>query len=121
MALTWAVKQSITQLTSVVDTEQLSTELDLVASYRTKVTVIGNSDQTTPSDDLIVRVYMSIDDGTNYDDEAWSEFRFRPDDTNDWRKTFFLPICVSVKLGFESEGSTDTYTADADYRRVTAL
>lgn len=121
MALTWATEQSITQLTSVVDTEQLSTELDLIASYRTKVTVVANSDQTTPVDSLIVRVYMSIDGGTDWDDEPWSEHRFLPDDTNDYRKTFFLPICVSARLGVESAGATDTYVVDADYRRVTAL
>ena len=121
MPPTWAVTQSITQLTSVVQTEQLSTELVLAASYRTEVTVIANSDQATPVDYLNVRVYMSINDGTNYDDEPWAEHRFLPDDTNDYRKTFFIPMCRSVKLGVESDGPTDTYVVDADYRRVTAL
>ncbi len=121
MAIIWATEQSITQLTSVVNTEQLSTELDLIASYRTKVTVKGNSDQTTPTDDLIVRVYMSIDGGTNYDDEPWAEHRFLPGDTNDYRKTFFIPMCVSVKLGLESAGAVDTYVVDAAYRRLTTI
>ena len=121
MALTWATGQAITQLTAVVNTEQLSTELALIASYRTEVTVIANSDQATPVDDVIVKLYHSINEGTNYDDEAWAEHHFLPSDTNNWRKTFFIPICVSVKLGIQSAGTTDTYVVDADYRRVTAL
>ncbi len=120
MAITWAANQTITQLTSVVDTEQLSTALDLVASYLTNVTIIANSDQTTPTDKLIVRIYRSRD-GTNFDDVPWQEFSFLPDDTNDHRKSFDISMCIQVKLGVESEGTTDTYVVDADYRRATAI
>jgi len=120
MPPTWAANQTITQLTSVVDTEQLSTALDLVASYLTNVTIIANSDQTTPTDTIIVRVYRSRD-GTNFDDEPYESFSFLPDDTNDYRKSFDIPMCIQVKLGLESAGSTDTYVVDADYRRLTAI
>jgi len=119
MALTWAAEQSITQLTTVNQTEQTSTALDLTASYWTKVQVTVNSSGTT--DNCIIRVYRSLDDSV-YDDIASAEFEVVIPDTNDTPYTFDLgPGERYVKLGAESAGATDTYTVDADYQRLTSV
>ncbi len=120
MALTWATEQSITQLTGVVNTEQISTALDLTAAYKTAVEILANSDQTPPVDGLIVRVYRSNDD-TTYDNVAWLSFSFIPATTGTEQMTFDIPTCRWVKLGVEASGATDTYVVDADYQRLTAV
>ncbi len=120
MAITWATVQTITQLTSVVNTEQRSTNLDLTASYLTNIEVIANSDQTTPTDTIIIRIYRSHDNST-FDDEPWQEFSFLPDDTNNYQKSFDVPMCRHIELGVESSGAVDTYVVDASYQRITAI
>jgi hypothetical protein len=121
MAIAWASEQSITQLTSVVNTEQQSVTLDLTAAYLTKCELDVNSDQATPTDALIWRVYHSNDD-TDYDEEPGDAGSVLPPDTNNYQKTIILPGGLRyVKFGVLAAGATDTYVVDVRYQRQTAV
>ena len=79
MAITWESEQAITQLTSVVDTQQLSTALDLTAAYMTKCELEVNSDQTPPVDALIWRIVAR-----RCTKQQWRYWHFNG---GEWRKT----------------------------------
>ncbi len=120
MALTWATGQTITQLTAVNQTEQLSTALDLLLAYTTLCEVKANS-SGTPTDPLIINIYLS-NDNSAYDDQPWSGFSYEPGSTSTEQMTVSLPAGLRyVKFGFASGGATDTYVVDMDYQRLTAV
>lgn len=111
------------QLTSVVDTEQtLSADLDLRTRYGAQIEVQVNSDQATPVDALICRVYLSMDD-SNYSSIPWQAFTVGPPpDTNDFRRLInFGQSLWYVRFGFLSEGTTDTYTVDVYEGQISGI
>ena len=102
------------QLTSVVNSEQtLSADLDLRTRYGAQIEVLINSDQATPTDAVIIRVRLSMDD-TSYSTDPWQTFiTGLPPDTNNFQYFFNLPRGLwYVRFGFLSAGATDTYTVD---------
>ena len=111
------------QLTSVVNSEQtLSADLDLRTRYGAQIEVLINSDQATPTDGVIVRVRLSMDD-TNYSTDPWQTFIIpAPPDTNDFRHLFNLSRGLwYVRFGFLSAGATDTYTVDVFEGQISGI
>jgi len=119
MPVTWETTQSLTQLTAVSDSEQQSAVADLSSAIETQFTITMNSDQTTPTDPLIVRVYVTADDSTE-DWGLWNQWSYLPPDTNDFIRNFSLPAYYRVRFGVESAGTTDDYVVDFEYKRRTA-
>lgn len=119
MAVAWAATQSITQLTAVSDAEQFSTVVDLSAAVETQFTITINSDQTTPTDPMILRVYVTADDATE-DWGLWASWSYLPPDTADFIRSFTLPAYYRVRFGVESAGTTDDYVVDIEYKRRTS-
>jgi len=111
------------QLTSVVDSEQtLSVDLDLQTRHGAEIEVIINSDQSDPTDAIICRVYLSLDD-TSYGKKPNQEFTIGPpDDTNDFPYLFDIPGGRwFVRFAFLSEGATDTYSVDVFAGTISGL
>ncbi len=111
------------QLTTVVNTEQtLSADLDLRTRHGAEIEILINSDQTTPTDAIIARLRLSLDDSV-YDTDPWQEFTVGPPpDTNDFRYLFNLPGGLwFVRFGFLSEGATDTYTVDVFEGQISGI
>ena len=111
------------QLTSVVNSEQtLSADLDLRTRYGAQIEVVINSDQATPTDAIICRIRLSMDD-TNYSTDPWQTFTMGPPpDTNDFRRLFNLSSGLwYVRFGFLADGSTDTYTVDVFEGQISGI
>ena len=111
------------QLTSVVDTEQtLSADLDLRTRYGAEIEVLINSDQSTPTDAIICRIRLSMDDSV-YSTDPWQAFTIGPPpDTNDYRELFNLSSGLwFVRFGFLSAGATDTYTVDVFEGQISGI
>ena len=102
------------QLTSVVNSEQTpSADLDLRTRYGAQIEVIANSDQATPVDTLIIRIYLSMND-SDYSSDPWQAFTIGPPpDTNNYHDLFNLSQWLwYVRFGFLSSGTTDTFSVD---------
>ena len=111
------------QLTTVVDTEQtLSADLDLRTRYGAQIEVLVNSDQTTPVDQIICRIRLSMDDSV-YSADPWQELPIGlPPDTNNFSFLFNLQRGLwFVRFGFLAEGATDTYTVDVFEGQITGI
>lgn len=119
MPVVWETTQSITQLTAVSNSEQFSTVVDLSAAIETQFTITSNSDQTTPSDPLILRVYVTADDSSETWG-LWTSWTYLPPDTNDFIRSFTLPAYYRVRFGVESSGTSDDYVVDIEYKRRTS-
>jgi hypothetical protein len=119
MPVVWETTQSLTQLTAVVDTEQFSAVADLQLAIETQFTITLNSDQTTPADPLIVRVYVTADDSSETWG-LWAQWSYLPPDTNDHIRSFTLPAYYRVRFGVESAATSDTYVVDFEYKRRTS-
>jgi hypothetical protein len=119
VAVFWETTQNLTQLTSVVDTEQFSAIADLSLAIETQFVIKLNSDQVTPADPLIVRVYVTGKDSSE-DWGLWSVWSYLPPDTNDFIRSFTLPAYYKVRFGVESASTGDTYVVDIEYKRRTS-
>ena len=119
MPVVWETTQALTQLTAVSNSEQFSAVADLSAAIETQFTITLNSDQTTPADPLIVRVYVTADDSSETWG-LWATWSYLPPDTNDLIRLFTLPAYYRVRFGVESAGSSDDYVVDFEYKRRTA-
>ena len=116
MAVAWGSDTSATQLTSV-STEQFFDETpQLAANEFARVQIIGNSSGTT--DNLEVKVYSTLDaTSENWDTEPIIEFTIDCTDGNDNDRSFTVTGDVyKFRVGVQRSGSTDTFTADMNYR-----
>ena len=111
------------QLTTVVDTEQtLSVDLDLRTRYGAQIEILVNSDQSSPTDEIICRMRLSMDD-TVYSTLPWRDFTIGlPLNTNNFSYLFNLQRGLwYVRFGFLAAGSTDTYTVDVFAGQITGV
>ena len=113
--MSWGAEQSATQLTTISDTEQIfDTKPALNPGELCHVTIDVDM-AATPTDDLIVRVYTSLD-GTNYDDTPYIEFTISKD-TDPNQRSFVISGIYQFQVAVLSTGSTDDHTsADMSYR-----
>ncbi len=114
--MTWGADTASTQLTSVSDTEQFFTQTpQLNPGEQAHVEVEANP-PSTPTDELIVSVYGTLDDST----ESWDEvpiLTFRIANTPDPNKASFIVSGVfKFRVGVASSGSTDVWTVDMNHR-----
>ncbi len=110
-------------LTTVVDSEQtLDTDLNLRTRYGAQIEVLVNSDQATPTDEIICRMRLSMDD-TVYSTLPWQEFPIGlPLNTNDFSYFFNLPRGLwYVRFGFLAAGSTDIYSVKLFEGQITGI
>lgn len=118
--MAWASAVNATQLTSIT-TEQFfsfagSTNVTLNPGESAHCQVTSDP-PTTPTDNLVVSVYASPDDGTTYDVTPF--IRFHLDKASDPNRASFIVSGVeSFRIGVMRSGTTDTYTdADATHRK----
>lgn len=115
--MAWGSKTSATQLTSITTEQFFDAPISLNPQETAHVEVEANP-PTTPTDDLIVAVYGTLDASS----ESWDEtpiMEFLIDKDIDPNKASFLVSgYYKVRVGVRRSGSTDTYTsADMSYRK----
>jgi hypothetical protein len=114
--MAWSSKTDATQLTSVTNTEQFfSTIITLNPGEVAQCEVISDP-PPTPTDDLIVAVYATLDDTTeDWDDIPIMEFMI-PNDIDPSKRTFLVSGVYKFRVGVRSSGGTDSFIADFSYR-----
>ena len=118
--MAWASEVAATQLTSIT-TEQFfsfggSTNVTLNPGETAHIEVDVNF-PTTPTDHCNVKVYGSLDAGTDYDDTPFIQFQIdKGTDPN--QASFLVSGVYSFRVGVSRSGSTDTITsADSRHRK----
>lgn len=121
MAVGWGSKNAATQLTSVTteqffdDTPQLDpnqiAHIEIIADIE-----IEETPPPPPTDDLLVKVYGTLDASSeNWDDTPILEFRIDKDsDPN--KVSFRVSGVYKFRVGVQRDGSTDSYTVDMAHR-----
>jgi hypothetical protein len=114
--MSWASKTQIATSVSVAGTEQYSSAFSLNSGETAHVQVKGDF-PATPTDDLLIKVYGTLDDSS----EEWDKapiMQFRLDKGTDPNVvSFLLQGFYKARLGFIRSGSTDTITTDAWIRK----
>jgi hypothetical protein len=114
--MSWSNKTQIETAASVAGTELYSSAVTLNPGELAHVEVEANP-PATPTDDLLVRVYGTLDDSTeNWDDTPVYEFAIDKD-TDPNKVSFIISGLYKWRLGFIRDGTTDTIVVDAYYRR----
>jgi hypothetical protein len=118
MAVGWGSDTAATQLTSV-STEQFFSETPQLAPNEfAHVQIIGNSSGTT--DNLLIKVYATLDASTeNWDTVPIMEIELDCTDGADNDVSFIVQDVYKFRIGVQRDGSTDTFTADMNYRVAT--
>lgn len=115
--MAWTAKVNATQLTSITTEQFFSTLITLNPGEQAHVEVEANP-VASPTDDLIVSVYATLDDASeNWDDTA--VFAFSIDNAIDPNKASFIVAGLfKFRVGVKRSGTTDTITsADLSYRK----
>lgn len=115
--MAWGSKTSATQLTSVSSTEQFFDTLITLNPQETIHCEVEVDFVVTPTDDMIVAVYATLDASSeSWDDAPIMEFVI--DNGTDPNKVSFLVSGVyKIRIGVRASGGTDTHTsADLSYR-----
>lgn len=111
----WGSKTQIMTDVSVAGTEQYSTAFTLNPGELVHVEVEGDF-VASPTDNLIVKVYGTLDDSTeNWDDTPFLQFQIdKGIDPN--KVAFIVRSFYKCRLGCIRDGATDTITVNAWYR-----
>lgn len=115
--MTWGAKVSATQLTSITTEEFFDAVITLAPGEQADVEVEFNP-PTTPTDDLVVSVYGTLDESSeNWDDTPILSFTIsNAIDPN--KASFVLAGFYKMRIGVKRSGTTDTITsADMSYRK----
>jgi len=114
--MAWGSKTGSTQLTSVVDTEQFFSQTPQLNPGEVCHVEIEANPPATPVDDLLVAVYLTLDDAT----ESWDETPYlslRIENTPDPNKrSFIITDVYKFRVGVQSSGATDSWTVDMNHR-----
>ncbi len=112
----WSALDAATQLTSIT-TEQFFDDQPQADPNETVDVEIDVDFVVTPTDDMIVAAYGSIDGGTDFDDTARIEFII--DNGTDPNQAGFQTFGMfQYRVGVRRTGSTDTHTsADMNHRQ----
>jgi len=113
--MAWGSKLSATQLTSITSTEQIFSETPILNPYEIAHCEVDANFVATPTDDMEVNIYGSLD-GTNWDDTPILSFVIdKGTDPN--QASFEIKGVYQFRIGVKSTGATDTHTsADFSYR-----
>lgn len=115
--MAWTSKTSATQLTSIT-TEQIFDETPTLNPGEIAHCEVEADFPTSPTDNLIVAVYATLDDSTeNWDDTPVMEFKIMNDNDPN-KRSFVVSDLYKFRVGVRRDGSTDTITsADFSYRK----
>lgn len=113
----WGDIVSGTQLTGVSGTEEFFDQAPTLKPGEAAVVQIANIFVGSPTDDLLIAVYGSLD-GVSYDVEPLIEFRIENDNSPSGRSfSVSSEDAYQFRVGARSSGSTDTIpTIDMSYR-----
>lgn len=96
-------------------TESLSSDVDLETNgYEGAHVIVEVNFDSTPTDDVDVKIYGSLD-GTNYDDTALNSQRIDKD-TDPNQVSFVVKDLAHFRLGVVQTGNTDTHDIRAYYQ-----
>lgn len=110
--MAWGNKNQIATSASVAGTELFSSAVTLTPGELAHCEVEANP-PATPTDDLLVRVYGTLDAATeNWDDTPIFEFAIDKD-TDPNKVSFIVSGLYKFRLGFIRDGTTDTIVTDA--------
>lgn len=113
--MAWSSETDATQLTSVTSTEQIFSTKPTLNPGETAHVRIDFNPVATPTDDLIVNVYGSLD-GTDYDDTPFAKYLIDKD-TDPNQISFLVYGYYQFQVGVQATGATDTHTSvDMSYR-----
>jgi hypothetical protein len=114
--MAWLDKLKIEDAASVAGTELFSDAVQPNAGEQVHVEVEADF-PATPTDDLLVRLYATLDDTSeNWDDTPVLEFAI-DNGTDPNKVSFIVSGLYKWRLGFIRDGSTDTITVNAWIRR----
>jgi hypothetical protein len=114
--MSWASKTQIATSLSVAGTEQFSSSFTLSPGESAQVQVKGDF-PASPTDDLLIKVYGTLDDSSEEWDKApLMQFRLSKG-TDPNVISFLIQGFYKARLGFIRSGSTDTITTDAWIRK----
>lgn len=116
MAVTWGTEQALTQKTGVTSTEEFFAAVDASGALLSQVTIDVDNESGSVTNALVVKVYLSPDGGTDWDDRAFMAFTFLPTAITAQQLTFLVPSVHTFRVGVASAGATDNYTVDLSYR-----
>ena len=114
--MAWGSKTNATQLTSITTIQYFTTTPTLNPGETLHCEVEANP-PVTPTDDLLVHVYGTLDASSeNWDDTPLMSFRIDKD-TDPNKASFSISGLYKFRIGVVRDGSTDTYaSADFSYR-----
>ena len=115
--MAWGSKTASTQLTGITTTEQFFSQTPtLNPGESCEVEIIANP-PATPTDDLEVRFYATLDAAT----EDWDDTPFmgplvisKSIDPN--KRSFTVTDKFKFRVGVKVSGATDTYVADMNHK-----
>lgn len=115
--MSWSDKAQIAEDVSVAGTEMYSSAVVLKSDETAHVQINVNF-ASTPTDDLLVRVYTTLDAST----ETWDLTTFTAEqtvdkDTDPNVMSFTVTGVYKFRLGFIRDGSTDTHVVNAYVRK----
>lgn len=114
--MSWTNKTQIVDAVSVSGVEVYSDAVTLNPGELAVVQVDANF-TGSPTDDLLIKVYGTLDDSSeNWDDTPVYQFAVDKD-TDPNAVTFNVSCLYKFRLGLIRDGSTDTIVVDAYYRR----
>ena len=114
--MTWGVKTNSTQLTGITTTEVFFSQTPTLNPGEFHHVEIEANPPATPTDDLLVSVYGTLDDTSeNWDDTPKMQFTIdKGTDPN--KRSFIVSGIYKYRIGVVVNGATDTYVADMSYR-----
>ena len=119
--MAWGDKVASTQLTSVTSTEQFFSQTPQLSPGETAHVEIELNPVTSPTDNLVVSVYGTLDTST----QSWDEvalFSFEIDKGTDPNKASFkINDVFSFRVGVKAAGGTDTHTSVDMNHRVNGI
>lgn len=113
----WADVVSGTQLTNVSNTEEFFDQAPILKPGEAVVVQITNTFVGSPTDDLLIAVYGTLD-GVTYDVEPLIEFRIESDNSSSGRSfSISSEDAYQFRVGVRSSGATDEIpTVDMGFR-----
>ncbi len=114
--MAWGSKATATQVTAITTSEKFFDQTPALNPGETIHVEVDANPPASPTDNLIVAVYGTLDASTeDWDDTPILEFEI--DNGIDPNKISFLVSGVyKFRVGVVSSGSTDTFVADMAFR-----
>lgn len=114
--MAWGSKTNSTQLTNIT-TEQFFSQTPSLNPGEVCHVEVEYNPVASPTDDLVVAVYGTLDDSSeNWDDEPIIEFTI-PNDNDPNKRSFVVAGIYKFRVGVRRSGTTDTITsADMSHR-----